>query len=126
MVGQVFRITRDTRQTKTHAKGRTRRTQVIYGLTSPPPERIAPKQLLARVRCHWHIENRLHWVRDVTYHEDRSTTRCPRTPQVMAALRNTAINLIRLAGYTNIASANRTFAAKPDRALPLIGSQWEK
>jgi len=100
--------------------------QVVYGLTSLPPERMTAMQLLARVRCHWRIENRLHWVRDVAYDEDRSAIRCAHTPQVMAALRNIAINLIRMAGYTNIASAHRTFAARPVRAQALIDAAREK
>ena len=116
-VGQVFRVRRET---ETKKSGKTRE-QVVYGVTSLTPERADAAQLLNRVRCHWHIENRLHWVRDVTYNEDRSTVRCPNTPEIMAAIRNVAIGLIRLAGYTSIASACRAFAAKPERALALIG-----
>jgi predicted transposase YbfD/YdcC len=73
------------------------------------------------VRGHWRIENRLHWVRDVTFDEDRSTVRCGSTPQVMVALRNTAIALARLAGHNNIAAACRQYAARPWAALALLG-----
>ena len=74
------------------------------------------------MRGHWHIENRSHWVRDVTFDKDRSQVRIGNIPQVMAALRNTAIGLMRWAGETNIAAACRMFAAKPRLALKLIGA----
>jgi hypothetical protein len=63
----------------------------------------------------------LHWVRDVTFDEDRSTVRCGHIPQVMALLRNTTISLLRLAGHANIAAANRRYAANPWAALALLG-----
>jgi predicted transposase YbfD/YdcC len=69
--------------------------------------------LAAWIRSHWCIENRLHWIRDVTLGEDHSSIRTGAGPQVMAALRNTAINLARLAGHTNIAAAQRHFAHQP-------------
>jgi len=81
--------------------------------------------LLTLVRGHWHIENKSHWVRDVTFDEDRSQVRCGNIPQVMAALRNTVIGLTRWAGATNIAAACRRFAAQPALALELIGIQLE-
>ena len=61
----------------------------------------------------------------VTFDEDRSTVRCGRIPQVMAALRNTAIGLLRLLGATNIAKACRYFAARPHLALAAIGCPSE-
>jgi len=97
------------------------RVEVVYGVTSLSPERATPERLLELVRGHWAIENKSHWVRDVTFDEDRSQVRSGRLPQVMAALRNTAIGLLRAAGYRNIAKAGRQLAAQPDRALALIG-----
>ena len=61
------------------------------------------------------------WVRDVTYDEDRSQVRCGSIPQIMAALRNLVIGLMRTAGETNIAAAGRRFTAQPWAALALIG-----
>jgi len=69
---------------------------------------------------HWHIENQLHWVRDVTYDEDRSQIRTNHCPQVMASLRNLAISALRLAGHTNIAHANRHHANRPERPITLL------
>ena len=86
---------------------------------------LTRRRLLALVRGHWYIENQSHWVRDVTFDEDRSQVRCGNIPQVMAALRNTVIGLMRWAGYTNIAAACRRFAAQPALALELIGIELE-
>ena len=97
------------------------RAEVVYGLTSLPPARASAVDLLGYNRAHWHIENRSHWVRDVTFDEDRSQVRVGSIPQVMAALRNTAIGLLRLAGATNLAAACRRNAAQPWEALSLLG-----
>lgn len=66
------------------------------------------------------IENKLHWVRDVTYAEDKSLVRTGNAPRVMVTLRSLAISLIRLDGRTNIAAANRHHAPDPQRTLTLI------
>lgn len=118
---QVFQLERQVHFQK-HDK---ERSEVVYGVTSLPPERATPSRLLALVRGHWHIENKSHWVRDVTFDEDRSQVRCGNIPQVMAALRNTAIGLLRCQGYTNMAAACRQVAAQPTRALALIGIELE-
>ena len=70
------------------------------GSPACPLEHADAARLLALVRGHWHIENQSHWVRDVTFDEDRSQVRCGNIPQVMATLRNTVIGLMRKAGYT--------------------------
>jgi hypothetical protein len=66
------------------------------------------------------MENKLHWVRDVTYQEDKSLVRTANAPRVMASLRNLAISLLRLDGHSNIAAANRHHARDPQRTLRLI------
>lgn len=73
-------------------------------------------------RGHWGIENRLHWVRDVTYDEDRSQIRTANGPPMMACLRNFAISVLRLADCSTIAAALRELAARPYLALRLIGA----
>jgi predicted transposase YbfD/YdcC len=120
-LAQVFEIGRYVIMPKTGAE----RVEVVYGITSLRPEWVSPGQLLAFVRGHWHIENKSHWVRDVTFDEDRSQVRCGNIPHVMAALRNTTIGLLRWAGHTNIAAACRRFAAQPAQALALIGIALE-
>ena len=120
-LAQVFELGRHIITQKTTEE----RVEVVYGVTSLSPERGTPERLLALVRGHWQIENRSHWVRDVTFDEDRSQVRCGSIPQVMAALRNTTIGLLRWAGYSNIAAACRRFAAQPELALILIGIKLE-
>ena len=116
-LAQVFALGRHVITQKTTEE----RVEVVYGVTSLSPERGTPERLLELVRGHWQIENKLHWVRDVTFDEDRSQVRCGNIPHVMAALRNTASGLLRWAGHTNIAAACRRLAAQPVQALALIG-----
>ena len=66
------------------------------------------------------MEDRLHWVRDVVYDEDRSQVRTGNGPRVMASLRNLAITIVRLTGYASIAAALRYHARQPGRALQTI------
>jgi hypothetical protein len=63
---------------------------------------------------------RLHWVRDVTLGEDLHQARTGSGPQVMAALRNLVISLLRITGHTNIARALRHHARHPDQAISLV------
>lgn len=120
-LAQVFQLERQVTSKKTGQE----RYEVVYGVTSLAAERATPSRLLELVRGQWQIENCSHWVRDVTFDEDRSQVRCGAIPQVMAALRNTTIGLLRWAGYSNIAAACRRFAARPDLALTLIGIALE-
>lgn len=120
-LAQVFEVGRHVITKKTG----TEQVEVVYGATSLSPERATPGRVLELVRGHWAIENKSHWVRDVTFDEDRSQVRCGNIPQVMAALRNTAIGLLRWAGHTNIAAACRRLAAQPAQALALIGIEFE-
>jgi predicted transposase YbfD/YdcC len=120
-LAQVFQVERQTIMKKTGEV----REEAVMGVTSLAPERADAPRLLALGRGHWQIENKSHWVRDVTFDEDRSQVRCGNIPQVMAGLRNTVIGLMRWAGYTNIAAACRRFAAQPALALELIGIALE-
>ena len=120
-LAQVFELGRHVIDQKTGKE----RVEVVYGVTSLSPQRATPARLLELVRGQWQIENKSHWVRDVTFDEDHSQVRCGNIPQVMAALRNTAIGLLRWAGHTNIAAACRQLAAQPVQALALIGIALE-
>jgi predicted transposase YbfD/YdcC len=92
--------------------------EVVYLITSD--RNADPATLAAWVRGHWEIENRLHWVRDVTYQEDKSLVRTGNAPRVMASLRSLAISLLRIGGHANIAAANRHHARDPQRTLKLL------
>ncbi len=95
-------------------------TEVSYAVTSVARERADAAVLLALARGHWGIENRLHWVRDVTFDEDRAQIRTGAAPQAVAACRNLVIALLRRAGTRNIAAALRTHAGRPAAAIRLI------
>ena len=95
--------------------------ETSYYVTDLAAGQAGPKQLARHIRNHWGVENRGHWVRDVTWDEDRSTVRTGSGPQVLATLRNLAISLLRLAGFTNMAKGTRWAAWTPDRALGLMG-----
>jgi hypothetical protein len=118
---QVFRL---NRRVVTKRTGEVR-AETVYGVTSLGPTQGTAAQLLRLVRQHWHIENRAHWVRDVTFREDASLVRSGSVPQVMAALRNTVIGLLRQTGARNLAAARRYYAANPGAALALLGITGE-
>ena len=82
---QVLQLTR----TATDDKIGKKHTEVVYAVTSLSVADAKPAQIAAWLRGHWAIENRLRWVRDVTYSEDHSQIRTEGGPQVMATLRNT-------------------------------------
>ena len=115
-LGQVCKMERIV-----HSKNATRR-ELAYDVTSLPPEEASPDRLLALWRGHWGIENRMHWVRDVTFDEDRSQVRTGSAPQIMAALRDLTISVMRIAGEANIAAALRRCTVHPSRPLALIGA----
>jgi len=96
-------------------------TETVYAITDLQAHQAKPMQLADWIRGHCSIENKTHWVRDVTYDEDRSQIRTGTGPQVMAAIRNAAIGALRLAGATNIAAANRHHARDANRPLALLG-----
>jgi predicted transposase YbfD/YdcC len=56
---------------------------------------ISPKRLLHIARSHWGIENRLHWVLDVHFAEDRNRSRRDNAPENLAILRRLALNILR-------------------------------
>ena len=94
--------------------------EVVYIITSADHLTAPPATLAAWVHNHWRIENQVHWVRDVVFDEDRSQVRTGNAPQVMATIRNTAVNLLRLSGWTNIAAGLRHHARNPERPINLL------
>ena len=113
-MGQVCCVERTRRH-----KGRET-VERAYAITNLPPERADAVRLLGIWRGHWGIENRLHWVRDVVFGEDQSQVRSGSAPQLMAALRNLANDMLRLSGVTNIAAALRHYGWKPWEALRIF------
>ena len=96
-------------------------TEVHYKITSLPPERAGPADLLRLSRAHWAIENQLHYVRDVTLGEDASQIRSGAAPQAMAALRNLIIAVLHRDRLHHRATGLRHFAWHPDQAAHTLG-----
>lgn len=96
--------------------------EVTYGLTSLPPHEASAAQIEALWRGHWTIENRVHYVRDVTWGEDAGQVRQGHAPQALAALRNALLSLLRACGWTQIADATRHYGAFAHRAITLLSS----
>lgn len=113
---QIIQLTRDRVVTATGEHSH----EIVYALCSLPFEQAHPRAIAAWLRNHWGIENAVHWVRDVTFDEDRSTVRTGAAPHVLASLRNTALNLHRLTGADNIAEACRLTAFSLDRGIHLL------
>ena len=117
-VAQVFRLER----IRWHPFFRGRTRQVIYGLTSRPPERASPQHLLELTRTYWGIENGLHYRRDVTFLEDATRMTLGNAGRNMAALNNLVIGLGLREHGSNVAQARRHFSACPADALLAVVS----
>ena len=99
-----------------------KRTEVVYAISSVPMDQAQPRTVAAWIQGHWGIENALHWVRDVTFDEDRHQLRVGAGPHVMATLRNTVISLLRLAGWTSITAGLRHHARDSRRPINLLAT----
>ncbi len=97
-------------------------TETVCAVTSLGPEKASAERLLEIARGHWSIENRLHWVRDMSLGEDACRVRSGEAPEVLAAVRNAGLWLLRSCGVTNIASALRHYAAKAQKAVEMVMS----
>lgn len=113
-MAQAFRL---VRQRTLHGKTTT---ETVYGITSLPPHRADADSLLRLTRQHWGIENRVFYVRDVTFGEDHCRVRTGSAPMILSTLRNLALNLLTRYAVPNKAAALRRHAARPHEALALI------
>ncbi len=73
--------------TSTTLDGAPLSAQAVLGVTSLPARATDPERLAALVRGEWAIENRDHYVRDVTLGEDRCRVRTDALPSILAAMR---------------------------------------
>lgn len=117
-VGQVMRRRYERIRLKTGEIS----AATTYGITSLPHTEVGAAGLEQLWRGHWTIENRVHYVRDVTMGEDANQTHTGNAPHVLAALRNAVLNLFRHHSWNNIADAFRHYNASVNRALALIGA----
>ncbi len=94
---------------------------MCYALTSLSAAEATPAQLAALIRQHWHIENRLHYVRDFIYDEDRCRVAVRHLPRNLVCLTNVAVSLIRCQSpFEGIPTANCYYAARSQSALDLL------
>jgi len=115
-VGQVFRLQRVIQSKKS---GKLT-YEVVFGITSLTTDTCSPQRLMHLIRDHWHIENRLHYVRDVTFHEDACKIRHPKRQRLLACLNNLVIGLIRQSSFHYIPDARRFFAVNYSQAFHLL------
>jgi predicted transposase YbfD/YdcC len=106
-------------------KQKTWHREVVYGVTSLRRDQAGATDLLRLVRGHWTIENRSHWVRDVTFGEDASLARTGKIPQVLALLRTAVLNCLRREEVTNIARERRRLSLQTGDCLRLLGIAYD-
>jgi len=114
-ISQVCRLVRTTRRNGVETE------EIDYAITSVPRDQADAAQLLAWWRGHWGIENRSHYVRDVTLGEDACQICKGDAPQNLAALRNAIVSMLRMEGHSNIAAALRACTWKTQRMLAMLG-----
>ncbi|MGH3930264.1 MAG: ISAs1 family transposase [Pseudonocardiaceae bacterium] len=126
---QAFLVERYTTRTVRKRRKNSRKYKTVkvktaiavLGITSLSSREAAPDHLATYVRGHWAIENKIHWVRDVTFREDASQIKTAARPRIMATLRNLAIGLIRQAGHTKIAATIRKIHNDPGLLFTILG-----
>lgn len=111
---QGFELTRERT-----VKGKTT-VEVVHGITSLSRDRADARRLLELARWHWGIENGSHYRRDVTLGEDQSRIRKGSAPEILAAVRNTIIHLVKDVA-TGLPTAIRRLTNCFSEALELLG-----
>ena len=110
----AFRIERERRHRKTGVVTH----ETVHGLSSLPFDKASAERILDLVRGHWSIENRVHYVRDVSYDEDRCRVHTAHLPRNLACLTNVAISIVRLEGrFDYLPQAHRHYARCPHEAV---------
>lgn len=91
--------------------GETVSTEARHYLSSLPADAAV---LNAAIRSHWGIENRLHWVLDMTFREDDSRVRVGHAPENLAIVRHLALNLLRQESSRRASIATKRLCAALD------------
>ena len=95
-------------------------SEVTYAVTSLDRQQAGAQQLEAFWRGHWTIENKVHYVRDVTLAEDRCQIHKGNAPRALAVIKNALVTALRHCGWANIAAALRYYGAYVCRALSFL------
>jgi predicted transposase YbfD/YdcC len=107
-------------ETRVESTGQTR-TETRYFISS---RALTAAEAAAAVREHWAIENRLHWVLDVTFGDDQSRLRKGHGARNMATVRHFALNLVRAAADKRSIKSRRKLAGWSPDYLQAILSSW--
>ena len=118
-VAQVLRRTCVRVATKTGQ----RQEGVWYAITSLAATEVDVAELETMWREHWTIENKVHYVRDVSMGEEAGQAWTGNTPGALAALRNAVLNALRGQGVTAVADALAEYAARPAKIFALLGGR---
>jgi predicted transposase YbfD/YdcC len=106
-------------ETRVERAGATR-AETRYFISSRP---LTATEAAAAVRGHWAIENRLHWVLDVTFGDDQSCLRKGHGARNMATVRHFALNLVRTASDKRSIKSRRKIAGwDPDYLDTILSS----
>ena len=117
-LGQVYKL---ERHFSWIYKGTILKTscEIEYGITSLTQAEASPRRLNQIRRMHWGIETKLHYRRDVTFHEDATRMTRPGAGRNLSVIHNLVLGIISHCGYRNVAEARRFFSANIERAFQL-------
>lgn len=107
----LIQVVRERTMTMTMGNPATPQREVHYFLSSLDAEAAT---LAGYIRDHWLIENRLHWILDVTFREDDSRARVGFQPDNLAVLRRIAFNLLKRETSTKRSLKRKRFVAAMD------------
>jgi hypothetical protein len=94
---------------------------IAYFVTSLTREQASPERLLALARVHWVVENKLHYVRDVSLSEDRCGLRAG--AKALACIRNLVLTIIRRAGLS-VPEARENFHEDRQAAISAVTGRF--
>ena len=96
--------------------------EFAFPITSATREDVPPADLNRHVRNHWGIESKSHWVRDTAWQEDHNQSWSGNTAQALAAFRNLALGILRIAGEHDVKRTTERIARDRLRAIPIIAA----
>ncbi len=97
LIRMMIQVERKVQHFHTNTKSWNQRSEISYYVAT---REFSAKESASIIRNHWSIENRNHYVKDVSMREDYSRIR--KNPHIMAKLRSTALNVLRANNVENI------------------------
>lgn len=84
--------------------------------------KLSAKEYSEQIRRHWHIENKLHWVKDVIMYEDSCRIKDKRNAANQSLIRNIVLNVYRMNGYNSLKKAFEKFANRIEDCLNILNN----